>query len=79
MKTITIRVSESVYEVFRRASKSSGRPIAELMREAMESYRRHHLTPRGDLRGFLPRSMGKVLEPLSRDDDLLDEMLHPEP
>jgi hypothetical protein len=43
MKTITINVSEPVYEDFRRASRTQGRPTAELIREAMESYRRQHL------------------------------------
>ena len=75
MRTITINVSEPVYEEFRRASKSQGRPTAELIREAMESYRRLHLRSRGDLRRFRPRSLGKVLKPLSRRDDLLAEML----
>jgi hypothetical protein len=75
MKTITINVSEPVYEDFRRASKGQGRPTAELIREAMESYRREHLRSRGDLRRLRPRSLGKVLKPLRRHDDLLHEML----
>jgi 16S rRNA U516 pseudouridylate synthase RsuA-like enzyme len=75
MKTITVNVSEPVYEEFRRASKSQGRPTAELIREAMESYRRQHLRSRGDLRSLRPRSLGEVLKPLSRRDDLLSEML----
>jgi hypothetical protein len=79
MKTITINVSEPVYEDFRRASRSQGRPASELIREAMESYRRERLRPRRDLRSLRPRSLGKVLKPLSREDDLLAEMLGPEP
>jgi hypothetical protein len=75
MKTITINVSEPVYEDFRRASKNLGRPTSELIREAMERYRRECLRPEADLQGFRPRSVGKVLEPLTRDDDLLDEMM----
>jgi 16S rRNA U516 pseudouridylate synthase RsuA-like enzyme len=75
MKTITINVSEPVYHDFRRASRSQGRPTSELIREAMESYRRQHLRARGDLRRFRPRSLGRVLKPLSRRDDLLSEML----
>ncbi len=77
MKTITINVSEPVYEDFRRASTAQGRATAELIREAMESYRRQHLRPRGDLRSFRPRSVGKVRRPLGRRDDLLAEMLDP--
>jgi hypothetical protein len=75
MKTITINVSEPVYEDFRRASKSLGRPTSELIREAMESYRRERLRPRRDLRGLRPRSLGRVLQPLTREDDLLSEMI----
>lgn len=77
MKTITINVSEPVYEDFRRASKALGRPTSELIREAMEAYRREQLRPRADLQGFRPRSLGAVLRPLSGEDDLLTEMLEP--
>ena len=76
MKTITINVSEPVYEDFRRASKRLDRPTSELIREAMEQYRRGCLLPRGDLRGFQPRSLGRVLKPLEGQDDLLSEMLN---
>lgn len=75
MKTITINVSEPVYDEFQRASKSRGRPTAELIREAMEAYRHEHLRPRRDLKSFRPRSVGRVIEPLSKDDDLLTEMM----
>ncbi len=75
MKTITINVSEPVYEEFRRASNAQGRPASELIREAMENYRRQHLRPRGDLRGFRPRSLGRTLRPLGRGDDLLEDMI----
>lgn len=78
MKTITINVSEPVYDDFRRASKALGRPTSELIREAMEAYRREQLRPRADLRGFRPRSLGAVLQPLSAADDLLTEMLEPD-
>jgi predicted CopG family antitoxin len=78
MKTITINVSEPVYAEFQAASKSAGRPTSELIREAMELYRRERLRPLGDLSGFRPRSVGRVLRPLSTDDDLLDEMLRPD-
>jgi hypothetical protein len=75
MKTITVNVSEPVYEDFQRASKRLGRPTSELIREAMEEYRRERLRPRNDLRGFRPRSLGAVLKPLAPEDDLLSEML----
>jgi len=75
MKTITINVSEPVYAEFKAASKTAGRPTSELIREAMELYRRERLRRPGDLGGFRPRSAGRVLRPLTREDDLLDDML----
>jgi Ribbon-helix-helix protein, copG family len=76
MKTITVNVSEPVYDEFQRAARRLGRPASELIREAMEQYRRERLTPRRDLRHFRPWSLGRVLRPLGQDDDLLDEMIH---
>jgi len=76
MKAITINVSEPVYAEFQAASKSAGRPTSELIREAMALYQREHLRPVGDLHGFQPRSLGRVLHPLAATDDLLDEMLN---
>ncbi len=75
MKTITINVSEPVYAEYRRAARAMGRPTSELIREAMEAYRRTHLVPRDDLRQFQPVSLGRVLQPLASGDDLLAEML----
>ena len=75
MKTITINVSEPVYEDFQRAARSLGRPTSELIREAMEDYRRARLRPAADLKGFRPVSVGRVLRPLVAAEDLLDEML----
>jgi hypothetical protein len=43
----------------------------------METYRRQHLRATSDLAGFRPRSAGKVLRPLTREDDLLAEMTDP--
>jgi hypothetical protein len=79
MKTITVNVSEPVYDEFQRAALRLGRPTSELIREAMEQYRRERLTPRRDLRQFRPRSLGRVLRPLTSDDDLFDEMIDAEP
>lgn len=78
MKTITINVSEPVYEDFRRAARRLGRPASELIREAMELYRSERLHPTGDLSAFRPRSAGKMLRPLTRQDDLLAELVESE-
>jgi predicted transcriptional regulator len=79
MKTITINVSDPVYAEFRRAARAMGRPTSELIREAMEDYRRTRLAPRHDLRHFEPVRAGRLLRPLAPDDDLLDEMMRVEP
>jgi len=49
MKTISVAVSESDYEAFREAARAEGRPIAQLIREAMAEYRREHLNRRSRL------------------------------
>lgn len=77
MKTITINVSEPVYAEFRRAARAMGRPTSELIREAMEAYRRERLVTRPDLTAWSPVSVGAVLRPLRADDDLLEEMVDP--
>lgn len=48
---------------------------AELIRQAMEEYRRNHLRPNSSLRDLQPVSVGLVLQPLTSDDDLLGEMI----
>ena len=43
MKTITVNVSEPVYEEFREYAKKADRKASELIREAMELYRQQHM------------------------------------
>jgi len=43
MKTISLAVSETDYEAYRRASHAQHRPIAQLIREAMAFYRTEKL------------------------------------
>jgi hypothetical protein len=43
MKTISVAVSESDYEAFRRAARAQHRPIAQLIREALATYREEKL------------------------------------
>ena len=76
MKTITVNVSEPVYRDFQAQAKAQDRTAAELIRQAMEEYRRNHMKPRTSLREVKPLSVGRVLRPLTQDDDLLGEMLH---
>ena len=75
MKTITINVSEPVYREFQAYARTHDRTASELVRQAMEEFRRTHLRSAGSLRDVQPVSVGRVLRPLTRDDDLLGEML----
>lgn len=78
MKTITVNVSEPVYREFQDYARRKDRKTAELIREAMEQYRDQTIggSQAQSLRNLNPATAGKVLQPLSADDDLLDEMIH---
>ncbi len=75
MKTITINVSEPVYRAYQDYAKAADRTASELIREAMELYRTTRMEPRPGLLDVEPVSLGRMLRPLGRDDDLLEEML----
>lgn len=76
MKTITINVSEPTYREFQEYAKRHDRKTSELIREAMEAYRRERIEAgqSGSLASVGPVSVGKILQPLDREDDLLGEM-----
>ena len=74
MKTITVNVSEHVYGEIQAYARKHDRTTAELIREAMEAYCNHHVRQGQSLRTLQPLDLGLVLEPLSPDDDLLEEM-----
>lgn len=74
MKTITVNVSEPVYNDFQDYAKSVDRKTSELIREAMEDYRDHKIKPRTTLQDIESTSVGEVLQPL-KVDDLMEEML----
>lgn len=75
MKTITINVSEPVYRAFQDHARHCDRTTSELIREAMALYRDQYIRSRWSLRDLQPLSLGKVLEPLGAEDDILAEML----
>ena len=75
MKAITVNVSEPVYRDFQRLAKARDRSASELIREAMEDFRERRIARSTTLADVNPISVGRVLKPLSRDDDLLEEML----
>ena len=64
MKTVTLNVPESVYQEFQVFAKLQDRTAAELIREAMEEYRRKNLqhTPtQNHLHSF---KAGGVIQPI---------------
>jgi hypothetical protein len=75
MKTISVNVSEPVYEDFMQHAQRTDRTAAELIREAMELFRNQRIRPRTSLAELKPLNLGKTLKSLSNRDDLLGEML----
>ena len=76
MNTITVDVPDPVYRDFQDYAKRVDRTTSELIREAMELYRDQQIAHGSmDVRDIPTYSVGKVLKPLSPDDDLLGEML----
>jgi len=75
MRPISVHVEEEDYRSLKGLAERSGKPVAELIREAMAEY----LTRRGGSGSILdiaPHSSGPLLQPWSRT-DLFDEMLEP--
>jgi len=49
MKTISVAISSADYDAFKRAGKAQGRPVAQLIREAMALYRVERLEAKSPL------------------------------
>ncbi len=75
MKTISVNVSEPVYRDFLEHARRTDRTAAELIREAMESFRETRIRPRTSLRTLAPLDLGAMV-PSTGEDDLLGEMLN---
>ncbi|MGC9451872.1 MAG: ribbon-helix-helix protein, CopG family [Oceanipulchritudo sp.] len=75
MKTITINVSEPVYEEFQQYARKTDRKTSELIREAMEEYRQRQMHRQTTLRDRRPASVGGPIRAISGDDDIFGEML----
>lgn len=74
MKTISVGVLDTDYESFRQASKAQGRPIAQLIREAMSLYRREHIERRTPLRDMPTLAGHRLVESPPTRSELYDEM-----
>lgn len=76
MKTITINVSKPTYREFQQFAKAQDRTTSELIRAAMDEYRKRHINKQHTLRDISPVSVGKILTPMGPDDDVLNEMIN---
>jgi hypothetical protein len=74
MKTISLSVSESDHEAFRKAAKRQGRPVAQVIREAMARYRAEHLQERTRLTEFPVLVGHRLVAPLPTREAVWDAM-----
>lgn len=78
MKPISVHVSEETYEELKSLAARSGRPVAELIRQAMADYLDVERRSHASILEIEPHHSGKLLRPWSRS-ELLDEMRVREP
>jgi hypothetical protein len=74
MKIISVSVSASDYEAFRRAAQAQHRPIAQLIRDAMALYRATELQERTPLTDVAVLPGHRPRGPLPTRAELYDEM-----
>ncbi len=74
-RIVTLAVPEGLYRDFENNARRTNRTAAELMCQALVAYDRQSRRRQGSVRDFPPLDLGEVLRPLTRDDDLLEEML----
>jgi 16S rRNA U516 pseudouridylate synthase RsuA-like enzyme len=74
MKPISVHVDEESYRELRSLAERTGRPVAELIREAMAEYTAHRLGDAGSLFSLAPHPSGALLAPWTRT-EILDERL----
>lgn len=75
MRTITVNVSEPVYQEFRQYALKTDRKASELIREAMELYRQQHMQRQTSLKDRRPVSVGGPIQAITGEDDILGGML----
>jgi len=73
MKAVTIHVEEPVYRDFQRLARRTKRSTSELIREAMENFRRSSVKPRTPLwQATEPISVGHIKTPWKGRENLAD-------
>ena len=73
MKPISVHVSEDDYEELKSMAARTGRPVAELIRQAMADYLDRERPARRSLLDLHAHDSGKLREPWTRS-ELVDEM-----
>ena len=74
MKPISVHVDEANYRELRSLAERTGRPVAELIREAMAEYTAHRSGGSGSLFDLEPHESGAPRAPWTRA-ELMDERL----
>jgi len=78
MKPISVHVAEDTYEELKFLAARSGRPVAELIRQAMVDYLDQERRSHRSMLDIEPHDSGQFLRPWDRS-ELLDEMIAREP
>jgi len=73
MKPISLHVEDEDYRTFKSLAERAGKPVAELIREAMVEYLDRRGKRKGSIFDVPPHPSGPLLAPWTRD-ELLDEM-----
>ena len=74
MRPISVQVEEKDYLDFKSLSERTGRPLAELIREAMTEYLGRQRGQRGSLFDVPHHDSGPLLKPWTRE-EIMDEMI----
>ena len=76
MKVVTIHLDESVYQDFQKLAKRTKRSTSDLIREAMEQYKKQVLKNRRPIfETSVPASVGQVLQPWKGRGELVCDFL----
>lgn len=76
MRTISLHVPEASYEELKSLAAGESRPVAALIRQAMEEFVARHRRAGVSLRDLQPHDSGPMTDGWSRT-ELYDEMLDP--
>ena len=74
MRRISLHVEDEVYRDLKSIAERTGRPVAELIRDAMSEYLSRRVGTGGSIFDLPPHESGAMLRGWTRE-ELLDEML----